>query len=148
MNVLRDRGSSLVELLVVLAITAIAVGAASLYLRPFEAPVLTAAAELEGLLRQARARALATTSACRVMPVGANALRIECAASCAATTWTGEPGRSLELPNGVIMINTGWEACFNSHGLSSANLKITLVHHEYRSRQVEVLLGGAARVIP
>lgn len=148
MGMRRSRGSSFVELLVVLAITGVAVGAAALYLRPVEAPVQVAAAELEGVLRRARARALATTSACRVLPVGPGALRTECAASCAASSWTGEPGGSLELPRDVTMTDTGWAVCFTSRGLSSDNLTITLVHPEYRAREVEVLLGGAARVVP
>jgi len=148
MSTRRSRGSSLVELLVVLAITASAVGAASLYLRPVEAPVQVAAAELEGFLREARARALATTSACRVQPLGPRALRGECAASCGSTSWTGDPNRRLEFPRGVAMTDTGWTVCFNSRGLASANLTVTLVHPEFRSRQVEVLLGGAAREVP
>jgi len=141
-------GSSLLELLAVLAIVGIALGAASLYLRPMEAPVQTAAVELEGFLRQARARALATTSACRVLPAGPSRLRTECADDCAATTWTVEPGGGLDLPRGVTMTDTSWSSCFDSRGLAGANLRITLVHPEYHSRQVEVLLGGAARVVP
>lgn len=148
MGMRRNRGSSFVELLVVLAITGIVVGAAALYLRPIEAPVQVAAAELEGVLRQTRARALATTSACRVLPVGRRALRTECAASCAASSWTGQPGGPLELPRDVTMTDTGWTVCFNSRGLASGNLTITLVHPQYRFRRVEVLLGGAARVVP
>jgi len=144
----RAAGSSLVELLVVLAVAGVAMGAASLYLRPMEAPVLTAVAELEGFMRQARARALATTSACRVLPVTSSDLRAECAANCGATTWTVDPGLGLALPRGVTMTDTGWTVCFTSRGLSTGNLTITLAHPEYRSRQVEVLLGGAARAVP
>lgn len=136
------------ELLAVLAVVGIAVGAASLYLRPMEAPVQTAAAELEGFLRQARARALATTSACRVLPVTSRGVRAECADECGASTWTPEAGGGLGFPDRVTMTNTAWSVCFDSRGLADANLTITLVHPEYRGRQVEVLLGGAARVVP
>jgi len=120
-------GSSLIELLAVLAIVGIAVGAASLYLRPLEAPVQTAAAELEGFLKQARARALSTTSACRVLPATARGVRAECADDCAASTWTPEAGGRLGFPDRVTMTNAAWSVCL---------------------RRVEVLLGGAARVIP
>lgn len=136
------------ELLAVLAVAGIAMATASLYLRPMEAPVLTAAAELEGFLKQARARALATTSACRVLPVTSGNLRVECAANCGATGWTVDPGPGLALPRDVTMTDTSWTACFTSRGLSTGNLTITLAHPDYRSQRVEVLLGGAARTVP
>ena len=43
----KQSGVSLVELMAVLAITGIAVGIAALYLRPMEAPLQTATANLE-----------------------------------------------------------------------------------------------------
>lgn len=141
-------GFSLVELLVVMALAGIALGAAALYLRPMEAPVQTAGEELQGLLRQARARAMATTSAYRVSPATSERLITEFAANCAETSWTTDSGLALTLPRGVTMTDTSWTACFNSRGLADSNLVITLTHSEYGSQQVELLLGGAARGLP
>jgi prepilin-type N-terminal cleavage/methylation domain-containing protein len=140
-------GMSLVELLVVMALIGLAVGAAALYLRPMEAPVQAAGEQLEGFLRQARARAMANTLAYRVAPGSEGALVAEYAANCGETTWTTDAGLVLRFPRGVTMTDTTWSACFNSRGLANANLVITLMHAEYDPKQVEILLGGAARVL-
>lgn len=144
----RTDGMSLVELLVVLAVAGIALGASSLYLRPMEAPLQTGAADLEGFLRQARGRALATTSAYRIAPSNSRVVEAEFAANCGASTWTSDPGVALELPRQVTMTDTSWSVCFNSRGLADSNLVVSLTHPSAGSRQIEVLRGGAARVLP
>jgi prepilin-type N-terminal cleavage/methylation domain-containing protein len=145
---LRAAGMSLIELLVVLAVAGIALGASTLYLRPMEAPLQTGAANLEGFLRQARGRALATTSAYRVTPSDSRNVEAEFASNCGASTWTSDPGVTLVLPRQVAMTDTGWSVCFNSRGLADSNLVISLTHPSAGSRQIEVLRGGAARVLP
>ena len=141
-------GMSLVELLVVLAVAGIALGASALYLRPMEAPLQTGATDLEGFLRQARGRALATTSAYRIVPSNSRVIEAEFAANCGASTWTSDSGVVLELPRQVTMTDTSWSVCFNSRGLADSNLVVSLTHPSAGSRQVEVLRGGAARVLP
>jgi prepilin-type N-terminal cleavage/methylation domain-containing protein len=138
---------SLLEVLMVLAVMGIALGAAGLYLRPMEAPLEVAATDLEGIMRQSRARALATTSAYRVSAVSNRVARGEFAANCAATTWTGDPDLVVELPREVTMTDTSWSVCFNSRGLSDANVVLTVTHPVSGSLRIEVLRGGAARVL-
>jgi type IV fimbrial biogenesis protein FimT len=140
-----EHGFSLIELLVTLGIVGIALGIGLMYLAPLLAPVDEAAIELEGVFRHARARALATTSAYRVRPDSATGVRSDTAENCTGGTWT--PESTLAFPRQVTMTDTSWSVCFNSRGLASTDLVVTLTHPEYQTRQVEVMLGGAARVV-
>jgi hypothetical protein len=126
----------------------IAVAAAVVYLRPIEAPLQVGSTALEGYFRQARGRALATTSAYRVSASTVRLLQAEYAKNCAEASWTPDPKLQLQLPPGVTLASTSWSICFNNRGLADANLQVTLKHPEEGSQQVEVLRGGAARVMP
>ena len=91
---------------------------------------------------------MATTSAYRIVPDGAGRLLTEHADRCGDVSWTSEPGNALDLPDEVTLSDTDWTVCFGRRGLSTDNLTLTLVHPEYGSRQIEVLLGGTTRVLP
>jgi prepilin-type N-terminal cleavage/methylation domain-containing protein len=143
-----ERGMSMAELLVAMAITALIVAAAGLYLRPMEAPLVSGIALLEGCVQRARAEAVASTSAYRLTPRGPGRIEAEVGDSCATTTWADDPKVSVELPQDVRMTDTTWSLCIDSRGLPGTNLTITLNHPDYGSRAVEVLLGGATRTLP
>ena len=144
----RQRGSTLLELLGVLAILGIAVGAVAVRYQSVGNPVEIAASQLEGELRSARLNAIATMSAYRVGPASATLLRAEKGGSCAATTWTTDSSMNLPLPTGVTMSPTTWSVCYSSRGTSTANVIVTLAHSQYGTRRVEVLVGGPTRVLP
>jgi hypothetical protein len=111
-------------------------------------PLESGAIQLEGYFRQARLRAMATTSARRVVPSDSRHLRIEYAATCSDTSWTTENGMRLELPDGVSMTDSTWSVCFSSRGISLNNLTVTLSHSQYGTTDIEVLLGGTTRILP
>lgn len=142
-----ERGITLIEVLVVVAVLGIGVVSVALYLEPFEAPVESGANELAAFLRQSRARAMATTSSYRVYPQGKTRVLTSYAPTCGPGPRTVDPDLSLELPEDVELASSSWFVCFNARGVSSQNLTITLDGHEYGSEQVEVLLGGAASVV-
>jgi hypothetical protein len=144
----RASGSSLIELLAVIALVGVAVAATAVYLHPIEAPLQVGSAALEGYFRQARGRALATTSAYKVSASTPRSLQAQYANDCAETNWTPDPKLQLQLPPDVALASTSWSVCFNSRGLADANLQVTLNHPEEGSQQVEVLRGGASRVMP
>jgi Tfp pilus assembly protein FimT len=144
----RQAGHTLAELLVVVAVLGTALGATALYLRPVEAPLKSATTLLEGGFRAARLRAMATTMAWRVSPLGSGELTFERADTCSATSWTADDTLRVEFPDGVALTAIDWSVCFNSRGISDQNLVVTLSHSEYGTSSVEVLLGGTTRVLP
>lgn len=143
----RHSGATFVELLVVLAILGVGLGMASIFLKSTDNPLETACVLLEASFREARLMAIAETAAYRVVPQGSNVVRMERAAACADTTWTSADTPAVELPEGVAIQEEGWAVCFNSRGISSDNVVVTLAHASSGSRRVEVLLGGTTRVL-
>lgn len=143
-----ERGMTLIEALIVVALAGIVLAIAGLWLRPLESPIDTATTLFEGFLRQARLNAIATTSAYRVAPSANNRLGVSAASACSATTWTDVPTMRLNLPNSVTMASTSWQVCFSSRGVSTNNVTVQLQHPTNGSRRVEVLVGGTTRVLP
>lgn len=141
------RGVTLPELLVVLAILALTLVASVAAFGSLLAPVRRGAELVESLLLQARARAMVTTSAQRVHPADAGTLVVEHAASCASETWTPEPELGVDLPRGVRLAEIDWSVCFDSRGIASDNIELTVTDGERRSH-LEILAGGAVRWIP
>lgn len=143
------RGVTLLESLVVIAIIGILAGIAFINFRPLGNDLHNATTELAGYLRQVRARAMATTSAYRVVVVSNTELRVEHARACNDTTWLPEPRLSLQLREGVTMSGIpaagGQLVCFTSRGLTANNQnpRITLRDRRANTRQVEVFVGGA-----
>lgn len=143
----RQAGLTLVELLVALSILGIGLAVSTIYLKSTDNPLKTGSVLLEGALREARLMAIAETAAYRVVPQGTRAVRMEHAADCASGTWSAAATPSVTLPDGVTIQSEGWTVCFNSRGISSDNVVITLTHGGFGTRQVEVLLGGTTRVL-
>ena len=143
----KNAGFTMIELLVILAVLGIAIASASLFLKPAAAPLQSATVLTEGYLRQIRARAMSTTSAYRLAPIDETRLGAAYAETCGATTWTDDPDYELELPEEVELSATTWSLCFNSRGLASSNLTITLQQDQFGTRDIEVLLGGTSRVL-
>ena len=116
-----ERGMSLPELLIVLALVGIVVSIAGLYLRPAEMPLQTGVELTEGFLRQARMKAIANTSAYRVTAPSDGVLLAEYAPSCDSATWTPND-LDVELPDDVKLGATDWSVCFTARGVSSSNV--------------------------
>ncbi len=76
-------GVTLVETMAVLAIAAILLAIGAIYLTPMAAPLDTGAEIVEFAFRQARGKAIATTSTYRVRPSSAGEIVGEFAPSCA-----------------------------------------------------------------
>lgn len=138
-------GFSLPELLIVIAVLAIALGITALYLEPLGSPIESGVTLVDGFLRDLRVTAIASTRAVRIRPFGKDTLIAERADSCGSSTWL-DAGRSIELPTGVTMLATDWAVCFTSRGISSDNVKIVLDHARYTPRSIEVLVGGTTKV--
>jgi prepilin-type N-terminal cleavage/methylation domain-containing protein len=144
----RSAGMTLVESLVVIAILGTGLAIGSAYLRPMEHPVERGAERLESLFRGARSRAVSTLSAYRIRPETNGSLLGEYSASCNAVTWTAEPALELALPDLVTLTDTSWSVCFDTRGIASSGLLVTVDHPDFYPRVVEVMLGGAVRRVP
>lgn len=146
-----NRGFSLVEMLIILAVLGIVGAIAFINLRAFENPVQDGANQLAGLLKQGRAKAMATTSAYQVEPVstGSNRIVARTAVSCNAASgaWALDDSLTTELPAKVkVTVSKGtWPACFDPRGFASANQEFTITGEKGKTMTVELLLGGAVR---
>ncbi len=143
---------TLIELIVVLALVAITVGISALALRPFANELSGADQIVSGAFKQARAKAMATTSAFRFVFRSTTELEVESAVGCADVGgWTVAPGFEVELPAGTmitspVVLPDTVLVCFNSRGFASQNLLLTIQDNDGRSRTIEVFLGGAVEV--
>lgn len=152
---MKPKGVSLVEALIVMAIMAIVWGIMALNLRPFSDPLQDATVQVEGLLKQVRAKAMATTSAYRLQWTP-GALGASHATSCLATSFTADPSLDLQV-NQEVQLTLYWAqsgqrltagdwACFTSRGLlltsRGEELLLRLEDHRGRTQTLKVLLGG------
>ena len=142
-----EAGLTLLEVMVVVAILGLGVGIASLRLQPLETPLQSSATLVEGFFREARLKAIATTSAYRVLPSTSSRLMAQTADSCGASTWTTVVGMNLDLASGVTLSSTAWSVCFGSRGISNDNVSVKLLHDPLGSTTIEVLLGGTTRIV-
>ncbi len=143
-----DAGATLVELLVVVGLLAVAVAIVVVSFEAMATPLRSGGEMVRGALRQTRARAIATTTPHRLRPVSSTTLVVESAGSCSAGPWTLEPRSELVLPHGVSLADTAWSVCYGSRGVAEQSRTITLAHADGESRQLEVLLGGAVSFNP
>ena len=140
-----SRGTSFVELMVVMAVMSLLVGCLSLFLAPMEGRLDGAARSTEAFFRQARVTAMATTSAYRIRPADSTTMIVETAGSCGAASWIVDDTLVLDLPRGIVLDDTGWTLCYGSRGTASANLLIGLQDEDGAMRDIEVLRGGTTR---
>lgn len=148
----RTHGFTLIEIVVVLAIFAIVATFGALSLRGLQDPLHEAATNVAGLMKQTRAKAMATTSAYRVLVSSTNTRNLvtESAIRCSDTTgWTADGALTSELPEGISMtVSQGsLPTCFDSRGLGNQDLILTFTDAKGRSMKVEVMLGGAVRIL-
>jgi hypothetical protein len=135
----------LIDLIVVMALIGIMAGISALALRHFEAPLETAGDLVDGLIKQTRAKSMASTTVHRIRAVAGDHLVVEYARSCGSAAWTLDPRMDLRLPSGVSLTDTAWSICFDTRGIASDNLILTIDHPQYQARTLEVLKGGTVR---
>jgi hypothetical protein len=143
-----ESGSTVLETLVVLAIMGLGLSLSTVYLSPDNDPLESGTEAVEGLCRQARVSAIATSSAYRISPASSDRMIAESAASCNETTWTVDGSVEASLPEGVTLVSTSWNVCFSSRGVASENREIRIQHSDFGSTGVEVLIGGTTRLVP
>ncbi|MCO6431662.1 MAG: prepilin-type N-terminal cleavage/methylation domain-containing protein [Deltaproteobacteria bacterium] len=141
----RDRGFSVLELLVVMGISAIIFSLAVLDTKSYGNQALNGASTLMGFLKSSRAKALATTQAYTLTATSPTHVASAYSTNCASATQTLDPALSLDLPDGAVFTATPWTVCFTPRGLSDSSIDIQ-VQDQHSAHTVQVVLGGAIRV--
>lgn len=149
-SVCRRSGITLIELLVVLAMIGIIAAIAALDLRPLNNEARNAASEFAATVRQARARAMSTTSAYRLVLAAADRVEAQTRATCdGGGTWVAEAALEFQARDGTELIagaDVGDEiTCFNSRGIATASPDLTFGDARGREATVTILGGGAVR---
>lgn len=142
-----SRGFTLLEVLVVIALSAVLYAVGILAYSELYNPMGNSEALVIGVLRQSRAEAMSKTTAVLITPVSSTVATVSQGANCSSGDWEELPNSALRLPKGVRFDGVGWEVCFSSRGLSDDNIYISLLDEEGKRSTVEVMLGGGARVL-
>lgn len=133
-------------MLVTLSIASILTGIALVALKELDDPLKNGSSELVGFLKQARARAISTTSAYWIYPTSNRRVRTKYANKCSDTTQTVDDALILDLPTGATLPSLTWSICYNARGLPVSNVQVQIQDNDGRSKIVEVYLGGAVQV--
>lgn len=141
-----EAGFSLIEMLFTVSIIGILLSTSISNLMVLERPLVSAASNTAGFLKQARAKAVATTSAYRVFPSDTGTVNVQSGLNCDAAA-TDEQALNMELPSDVYFSDTDWEICFTPRGLADDNVVINLQDVGGQSKQVEIYVGGAIRLL-
>jgi Tfp pilus assembly protein FimT len=137
----------MIETLVVLSLIAISLGYAVSNLNQYNDPLQNGSAAIMGYIKQARARAVARTMAYHIAPSSSTRILSSSSSSCSDMTLTADNTLTLDLPSSTSLPDTSWSLCFTSRGLSDSNLVIDVQDQDGNTRSLEVVLGGAVRVL-
>ena len=145
-------GLTLIELLVIVAILGVTIAVAGMSLRAFGNDLQNAASETSAFFKQARIKAISTTSAYRVVFESDTKLRAEHAVFCDKDeTWEHDISLDLVLREDIVMDQSGFQAgevlvCFNSRGITDdsypENPEVILKDQNGLEKVVEVYKGG------
>jgi type IV fimbrial biogenesis protein FimT len=161
-------GFSLIEVLVVIALTALLAAFAAPAITFGNNPLKDTSNRIAASFKLARAKAMAQTSAVRIRYVSDTEFVMERAARCSDTTWTNISDKvqkngqlvyedlSFDSPtqltaakvNGTAATrDTTLNLCFNSRGIADKTLELTLKDmNTNKQRTMEVFVGGTVNL--
>jgi len=142
-----ERGFTLLETMVVITIASILMGTAIASLREFNRPALNAADQIRSLFKQVRAKAISQTASYRVSGSSSEKITTSYADKCSSSTFANDQKLFLDMPEGAILQTTGWTVCINPRGIADTNVIMRIKGSDGTTKRVEVMLGGATRVL-
>jgi prepilin-type N-terminal cleavage/methylation domain-containing protein len=156
-------GFTLPEILVTVVIFGILTAIAAPTIRFGSNPLKDSSNRIAGSIKLLRAKAMSQTSAYRLHAVlgpvpGTVTLNVERAMLCSDTVWTADPAvatedtlldRQVQIAqvtlNGQSKPIDSWSICYNSRGLATQNLVLTL-RDDHSDQSITVFPGGAVDV--
>jgi prepilin-type N-terminal cleavage/methylation domain-containing protein len=158
-----SKGFTLTEVLVTLVVLGVLTAIAAPTIRFGSNPLKDTSSRIAGNLKLLRAKAMSQTSAYRLQAVpgavpGTVTLGIERAMLCSDTVWTADPTFATEdtlldrqVQISQVTLNSqskpidNWSICYNSRGLATRNLVLTL-RDDLSGQTITVFPGGAVDV--
>jgi len=142
-------GFTIIELLVIIAIIGILAAIAAINLRPLHNEARAAANDFAATVKQARGRAMVTTSAYRLVYEAPDRVMVQWRTTCGGSeTWTPETRFDLQLRDGTTidgLVDGSELLCFNSRGVTDQSPTVTFRDALGRTATIEVFAGGAVR---
>jgi prepilin-type N-terminal cleavage/methylation domain-containing protein len=156
-------GFTLTEVLVTLVVLGVLTTIAAPNIRFGSNPLKDTSTRIAGNLKLLRAKAMSQTSAYRLQAVsgavpGTVTLGVQRAMLCSDTVWTADPtfapedaslDRQVQISqvtlNGQSKPIDSWSICYNSRGLATQNLVLTL-RDDHSGQTITVFPGGAVDV--
>ena len=115
-------------------------------LRAYNRSSQNAVSMIQGFVKQARAKGISRTAAYKIYADASGAtIRTSFANACTSTTFTTDTSLVLDMPEETKLLSPTWSVCFNSRGLATSNITISIKTRDVGTKQVEVLLGGGTR---
>ena len=144
----RSSGFSPVEVLATLALAALLMGMGVSNLRLLGNPAQSAAADLAQLLRQARTKAMISSSAYTVFPISPGRIAVRHGKNCTDPNAVLDEKLRLKFPSGVNLADTQWSVCFASKGLPTDKVEVYVrdLANSSLNAAVEVNLRGPITV--
>jgi prepilin-type N-terminal cleavage/methylation domain-containing protein len=141
----QESGFTIIEMLVTLGLMALLSTIAISNFKELENPVADASYQVSRFIRLARSRAISQTIAIVIQPSSTTEIVALSSDACDGTLTTIDD-LSMTFPDGALLSNTEWSACFNQRGLSDTNLTFQIQDEEGKSRTIEIALGGGVQI--
>jgi Tfp pilus assembly protein FimT len=143
----RDKGYTLMELLVAMAFAVVMTGIVAPKLADYQRPADDAISSFRGFLKVARGKAIARTVAYTVSATSPTRAVAVFGQNCSDPSPQSDPKLILDLKRGATFSSTAWSVCFTSRGIASNNLVVEIQDIDGLRKQVEIMLGGAVRLL-
>lgn len=138
-----ESGMSLVELMVVVAVSSLLIASGVSNLKELESPLNDASFATVHYLKLARATAISRTKAVVVTRSSSSRLTSAEADNCASSQ-TDIDSLILDLPGGATFTSSGWTICFTQRGFAESAVSFPITAGS-DSKTIQIALGGGIR---